>query len=180
MAGLMSTLMIGLIGIVFKLIIVDLLANVFRPLILLFGNEPMVIPLTIVFIVALVFLVGIPASHIKLQEVMIRFLEKILPKVKHGAIVERSVGVYDLAVVIKQIKLQRLSGITQALYLLYYPSSPTAWTSGLPLGLASEDKLILFDSSDREIFTTIATFGIRAPDVIREIINKKELNSPRS
>ena len=145
MAGLMLTLMLGLLGIVFKLIVVDFLANIFRPLILSFSYELMVIPLTIVFMVVLIFLIGIPATHIKFQEIMVRLLERVLPKGKHGALVERSAGVYDLAVVIKQIKLQKLSGTTQTFYLLYYPSAPTAWTSVLPLGLVSEDKLILFD-----------------------------------
>lgn len=172
-AGLTVVLILGLIGVIFKLIAVDFLANIFRPLILLFTSELMVIPLSLVFMVVIIFLIGLSAVHIKFQGIVIRFLERMLPKGKHGALVEKSVGVYDLAIVIKEIKLQRLLGTTQTLYLLFYPSIPVVWTSGLPVGLVSEDKLILIESSDREIFATIATYGKNAPGIFKEIAKNK-------
>jgi len=167
-SGLTTILMLGLIGFLFKLVVMDFLAGLFRPLILIFAGENLVIPLTIIFVVIIVFLIGIPASHIKFQEVINRFVERMLPKQKRGVLVEKLDGIYDLAIVITKIHFRRINGEIQSLYLLFYPSTPVIWTSGLPIGLAREDKVIPITNSLREILATIATYGQNAPETFVE------------
>ncbi len=173
MAGLMVVLMLGLIGLIFKVVVMDFLAGLFRTGILLFAPEPLVIPLALVFTVMLVIFIGFPASKIRFQGLANRFLDKVLPKEKHGVLVEKSSGTYDMAISIKKIEFVRLNGEIATLHLLYYPSAPTVWSSGLPIGLADEEKIIPIDCSDHQVYTIIATFGRNAPDTIREIEKDK-------
>jgi len=174
LAGSTVFLMLGLVWLIFKLVVIDSLTYVFRPLILLFAGENLVIPITIALTLILIFAVGLFASRIKFQKIVNKYFERMLPGGKHGVLVEKSDGVYDLAVVIKKITLLRLIGGEQTLYLLFYPSIPFVWTSGLPIGLAREDKLTPISSSIWEIYTTIATYGRNAPAVLEEIENKKD------
>ena len=165
--GTLVVLSIGIIVFMGKLVVIDFLAVLSRPLILaLFGKEHLVIPSTIVLTILIIILVGFLFSR--------EFFAKFLRSVPRGVERNRSCLVmfgpeaFYIAAIIKEITFKRLSGDTKKYYILYCPSSPIPW-SGLPIIFVEEKNVVLLNLSLRDIYNITASFGKNTPDVLEEL-----------
>jgi uncharacterized membrane protein len=165
--GLLVVLPIGILVFLFKWVMIDFLAVLFRPLILLlFGKEYLVIPLTIVFTVLIIFLVGFLFSWVDIGKLFRRIPKNIqgMP----GALVELGSETYFIAAIIKKVKLKKDRGETTILYVLYGPSAPIPW-SGLPIIFAKEEKVIPLKISFGEVYGITTSFGRTTPELLEEL-----------
>ena len=162
--GFLSLFFVGIIYFFGKVMVYDLLVPIFRPSIMsLFGveDEYLVVIITVVFIILVIFIVGlIPFSAVFKR----RGIEK-----SHGALIKINPGTYFIAVIIKKVTFKKIGGGIQTLYVLFSPYSPFPW-SGLPIILAKEENVIPLKISYREIYSITVSLGRHTPDILEEEI----------
>lgn len=163
--------------------LLDLLVKLWRPLIIsLTGRDYLVIPLTIVFTVLVIALVGFIFSRRKLFDRFSSFWaripiinwflgEKRIPQSIHdmpGALVRFSDGSYYIAALVGNQKFRNKSGELENMYKLYCPSAPVPW-SGLPIIFAKQEQVILLKISFGEVYGITTSFGRSAPEILEEL-----------
>lgn len=172
MSGLIICFLIGILVFFFKFLLVDVLSPVFRPVVLyLFGEEYLVIPLTIVSTLCIILIVGGVSAKINFQNLLNKYIIRRVPseiEKGHGALVEFGTGAYYLAVMMKEISFKRASGEIEKYCVLFCPSTPLPW-SGLPVIYARKDKVIPLKLSYSELYSIFGSFGASAPDSLYEL-----------
>lgn len=167
--GLLAFFSIGIIGFLGKIILVDFLAEIFRPAILIVLTEVWVIPLTIVLTIIIIFLMGLILSIPLIRTVLSWILKRIFKKIDNGegVLIKTSEGLEYLAIFIKEIKFKRLTGVIENRCILFAPYSPIPGT-GLPLIFAKSEMVTHLTMSYKDLYGTISSFGKNAPDLIEE------------
>lgn len=172
MSGLIICFLIGILVFFFKFLLVDVLSPVFRPIVLhLFGEEYLVIPLTIVFTLCIVLIVGAVSSKINFQYLINKYIIRRVPsevEKGHGALVEFGEGSYYLAVMMKEVNFKRANGEIEKYSVLFCPSTPLPW-SGLPVIYAKKEKVIPLKLSYSELYSIFGSFGATAPESLHEL-----------
>ncbi len=180
--GVLIVFSLGILAfIVYTLL--DFLIKLWRPLIIsLTGREYLVIPLTIIFTILLIALVGFIFSRKNLFDrfsslwaripVVNWFLgEKRIPQSIHdmpGALVRFSDGSYYIAALVGNQKFRNKNGELEHMYKLYCPSAPVPW-SGLPIIFARREQVILLKISFGEVYGITTSFGRSAPEIMEEL-----------
>ena len=150
--------MIGIIIFVSRVIIVDVLPSIFGPLILLLlRKDYLVIPLSLIFTLFIIFLLGFLVSRIDLKKLLIKNIEK-----KQGALYKD-----DIAAIVKEIEFKKANQEVEKRYVIYRPFTPIPW-SGF-LSIAKEEEVILLKISYLELYNIVASFGKNVPDVLEEL-----------
>jgi uncharacterized membrane protein len=181
LSGLLACFLIGLLFFFFKFIVVDVLAALFRPLIIhMFDNESLVIPLSIVFSLAMFMVVGAIVTRIKYRDLFNKYLHKVPENLQkgRGALVLLGPDTYFLALIIKETTFMQANGVAEKYYVLYGPSTPLPW-SGLPVLFAPKDKVRPLKLSYAEIYSMLGSFGGNTPDLLvemksRGLVDEKE------
>jgi uncharacterized membrane protein len=172
MSGLIICFLIGILVFFFKFLLVDVLSSVFRPVVLHFFNEELlVIPLTIVFTLCIVLIVGGASVKIDFQKLLNKYVVRRVPSIiekGHGALVEFGPGAYYLAIMMKEISFKRTNGEIEKYYVLFCPSTPIPW-SGLPVIYARKEKVIPLKLSYSELYSIFGSFGASAPESLCEL-----------
>jgi len=172
MSGLIICFLIGILVFFFKFLLVDVLSPVFRPVVLyLFAAEYLVVPLTIVFTLCIVLIVGGVSAKINFQNLVNKYIIRRVPseiEKGHGALVEFGPEAYYLAVMMKEVSFKRINGETEKYCVLFCPSTPLPW-SGLPVIYARKEKVIPLKLSYSELYSIFGSFGASAPDSLHEL-----------
>jgi uncharacterized membrane protein len=173
-AGFFTSFLIGILFFFLKFLIKDALAPLFRPLILEITDhrEYLVIPLTVVFTVIIIIIVGLAATHIHLQDGLSKSFRKS-PKTQspiRGALVALNNGTYCLAILIKEVDFKRADGTIEKYCVLYSPSAPFPW-SGLPVIYARKETVLFTNLSFSEIYSIVGSFGENTPRSLVEVKN---------
>lgn len=170
-SGILAALSLGLIFFLGKFLIADILGAVARPWIISwFHREYLVYPLTIALTLALIIVLGIFVSKIKILERITRLLGDGKDS-KGGRVALITHGDVDFfGLVTKEVKYIRLDGKTEDRCVVYLPTSPTAWT-GAPIAFIpkNEVRLTAISMSPQEFYSTVSSFGLSCPEEIREI-----------
>ncbi len=168
--------------------VIDIISRMWRPLILwIFDNEAYVIPMTIVFTVALILIVGFFATRVKLR----KFLKKFNIGVpilnwffkgsrkahegiteEQGALVQFHDGTYYIAAIAGKREIVRASGQSEEMYILYSPSAPVPW-SGMPIIFAKKENVIPLNISFASVYSITTSLGRNVPDVVKQYIPPK-------
>jgi uncharacterized membrane protein len=134
--GLFTSFLIGIVFFLLKFLIADALASIFRPLILdITGDqEYLVIPLTVVFTIIIILVVGLITTRIHFQDIFNKYFRKLPKNLEQarGALVPLESDTYVLSIVIKEIEIKMATGEVENYYVLYSPAAPFPW-SGLPV-----------------------------------------------
>jgi uncharacterized membrane protein len=132
--------------------LLDILVQFWKPAIVsLTGREYLAVPLTIVFTILIIALVGFIFSQKRLFDrfsgltaripIINWFLgERRIPQSIHdmpGALVKFSDGSYYIAALVGNQKFKNRNGELEEMYKLYCPSAPVPW-SGLPIIFAEQ------------------------------------------
>ncbi|HEX7475494.1 MAG TPA: hypothetical protein VF318_05955 [Dehalococcoidales bacterium] len=164
--GLFTSFLIGIIFFFLKFLIADALASLFRPLILdITGNrEYLVIPLTLVFTLIIILVVGLITTRIHFQDIFNKYLRKLPKNLEQarGALVQFDNDTWMLAIVIKEVEITMAGEPPDKYYVLYCPSAPFPW-SGLPVVYARKSKVHLLKLSFGEIYSIVGSFGENTP-----------------
>jgi len=180
LSGLLACVLIGIAVFFFWFLIVDVLANIFRPLILnLTGQEYLVIPLALVFTIVIVFVVGFAVTKIKFQEFYARHFRKVPKDLEkgRGALVMFGPGAYYLGIIIKETNIRKSADKLEKYYVLYCPSTPLPW-SGLPVIYVEQDKVIPLDFSFGQLYSLAGSFGANTPSILADLQIKEPRSSP--
>lgn len=168
--GLLAVVVVGAFYAVGKAIVDETVGFLDPHILPLVGNTTWVILISILFDLVVICLIGLVIRQIKFRTLINKAIGRVLPQKKHGALILSSPGVYQLAIIIKRgIRWRRLSGRVIKLCLVFYPSPPMGWTSGLPLGFVQQNKVFPINSSLQEILAIVTSLGFNAPDEIEEI-----------
>jgi uncharacterized membrane protein len=170
-SGLFSCFLIGVLVFFLRIIFVDALIPVFRPIIHLLTDEIYwEIPLTIILTVAVITIVGFFITRIKLQNIFNRFMERRARNFENarGALVAIAPDTYVLAIVIKEVSFKRANNEIEKYYVLYSPLSPLPW-SGLPILLVPKEKVLLLKLSYGVLYSMVGSFGGSTPDLLTEV-----------
>ena len=172
LSGLFTALLVGIVFYFFKFLIGDALSPLFRPLILhITGDrEYLVIPLTVVFSIIAIMLIGLVTTRIHFQSIFNRYFRKVPKNLEksRGALVQLDDNTYALAIVIKEIEIKSPDGLIEQYYTLYCPGAPFPW-SGLPVIYARKDKVRLLKLSFVEIYGIAGSFGENTPKTLVEL-----------
>ncbi len=170
LSGLLACFLIGIAFFFLRFLVVDVLAAIFRPLVLdLTGREYLVIPLTLVFTFIAILIVGFAVTKIKFQSIYSRYFRRIPKDLErgHGALVMFSPGAFYLGVIIKETCLRLPDGSLEKYYVLYCPSTPLPW-SGLPVIYVEQKKVIPLKFSFAELYSLVGSFGANSPAVLAD------------
>jgi uncharacterized membrane protein len=168
LSGLLVCFLIGIAFLFFRFLIVDVLASLFRPVILdLTDREYLVIPLTLVLSFLVIFIVGFISTRINFQDFYSRHFRRVPKDLEkgRGALVMFSPGAYYLGIIIKETMMIRANGQNGKYYVLYCPSTPLPW-SGLPVIYVEQQKVIPLKLSYGELYSLVGSFGANTPQVI--------------
>jgi uncharacterized membrane protein len=171
LSGLLACFLIGIAFFFFRFLIVDVLAAIFRSLILrLTDQEYMVIPLTLVFTFVAILIVGFVVTRIKFGNIYNRYFHKVPKDLEkgRGALVMFSPGAYYLGIIIKETNIRQPGGNLEKYYVLYCPSTPLPW-SGLPVIYVEQNKVIPLKFSFGELYSLIGSFGANSPAVLTDL-----------
>jgi uncharacterized membrane protein len=162
-AGLIALFLMGIIIFIFRAAVVDILPSFFGPLILfIFKAEYLIIPLSIAFTIAIIFLLGFLVTRIDFRKIIHRFLLKNGLRNKQGALYKD-----DFAAIMKEITYRKINGQTEKKYVIYRPFVPLPW-SGF-LSVAREEEVVPLKISFLELYSIIASFGKNTPDLLEEL-----------
>jgi uncharacterized membrane protein len=169
-SGLIACFLVGILIFLLRFVIFDILAPIFRPLILLFGEEYLVVPLSIVISFLVVLGVGYLTTRVKFQNVYNRYIRRVPQDLEtgRGALVLIGPETYFLAVIINEIQFKRANGEVQEYYVLFCPSVPLPW-SGMPITVAEKKKVIPLVLSYGELYTIVGSFGRNTPELLVEL-----------
>ncbi|HEY49143.1 MAG TPA: hypothetical protein G4O13_03775 [Dehalococcoidia bacterium] len=160
--------------------VLDFLIKLWKPMIMaMFDREYLVTPLTIVFTILLVILVGFLFTHKRVVNRLRKFPVinwlsgegKKIPQTIHdmpGALVKFSEGSYYIAALVGHQKFTDKDGETEVMYKLYCPSAPVPW-SGLPIIFAKKEQVIPLKISFGEVYGITTSFGRSAPEILEEL-----------
>lgn len=168
LSGLVACFLIGIAFFFFRFLILDVLAPIFRPLILdLTGQQYLVVPLTLVFTFIVILIVGFAITRIKLQNIYTRYFHKIPKDLEkgRGALVMFGPGAYFLGIIIKETNIRQPAGNLEKYYVLYCPSTPLPW-SGLPVIYVEQQKVIPLKFSFVELYGLSGSFGVNSPTIM--------------
>jgi len=172
LSGLVVCFLIGILVFFFKFLLVDVLSPIFRPLVfLLFDDEFLVIPLTIVFTFIVLLIVGEISTRINFQYIYNKYIVRRIPKdieKGRGALVEFGPEAYYLAVLMKDVSFKRANGEVETFCVLFCPSTPLPWT-GLPVIYARKEKVIPLKLSYSELYSIFGSFGSTSPEMLHEL-----------
>jgi uncharacterized membrane protein len=173
LTGFLTSLLIGILFFLLKFLL-DALTSVFRPLIMYITSdrEYLVIPLTIVFSLVVILIVGLITTRIHFQELFTRYFRRVPKNLEkaRGALVKLDEETYALAIVIKEIEMKNAIGEMEQFYVLYCPGAPFPW-SGLPVIYAKKEDVRLLKLSFVEIYGITGSFGENTPKTIFELKN---------
>jgi uncharacterized membrane protein len=171
LTGLLACFLIGIAYFFFRFLIVDVLAAIFRSLILALTNrEFLVVPLTLVFTVVVALIVGLVVTRINFQEIYTHYFHKVPKDLEkgRGALVMFAPGAFYLGIIIKETHFRRPNGNMEKYYVLYCPSTPLPW-SGLPVIYVEQKKVIPLKLSFGELYSLIGSFGANTPNVLCDL-----------
>jgi uncharacterized membrane protein len=171
LSGLLACFLIGIAFFFFWFLIQDVLVVIFSPIILsLTGQQYLVIPLTLVFTVVVVFIVGFAVTRIKFQDIYARHIRKLPKDLEkgRGALVMFGPGAYYLGVIIKETQIRQPDGNLERYYVLYCPSTPLPW-SGLPVIYVEQKKVIPLKFTFGELYSLTGSFGANTPAILADL-----------
>jgi uncharacterized membrane protein len=170
-SGLFACFLIGVVVFFLRIIFVDALLPIFRPIIHFLTDEIYwEIPLTIILTLIVITIVGFLITRIRLQDIFNRFMQRRAKNFENakGALVVIAPDTYYLAIVIKEVGLKRANNEIEKYYVLYSPLAPLPW-SGLPIMLVAKEKVLLLKLSYGALYSMVGSFGSSTPDLLTEI-----------
>lgn len=169
--GLVAIFLIGIFYFFFRVLIVDILTPLFNPILVhITDNDYVKVPLAIVFTAIVVVVLGWILTRFRLQGLYDRYFRRVPKNLERarGALVMLAPDTYFLALIIKEIDLQRLIGKPEKYYVLYGPSSPLPW-SGLPILYVKKERVVVVKLSYGELYGISGSFGGTTPALLQEL-----------
>ena len=169
--GLIAIFLIGIVYFFFRVLIIDVITPLFKPILdHVTDKDYFQIPLAIILTVIVVIILGWLLTRFKLNSIYDRYFRRVPKNLERarGALVMLAPETYFLALIIKEIDLQRLTGKPEKYYVLYGPSSPLPW-SGLPIPYVKKEKVIVVKLSYGELYGISGSFGGTTPALLQEL-----------
>jgi uncharacterized membrane protein len=169
--GLIAVFLIGIVYFFFRVLVLDIITPLFNPILVhVTDKDYFQIPLAIIFTAIVVMIIGWILTKFHLQNIYDRYLRRVPINLERarGALVMLGPDTYFLALIIKEINLQRLTGKPEKYYVLYGPSSPLPW-SGLPILYVKKDRVIVVKLSYGELYGISGSFGGTTPQLLEEL-----------
>jgi len=172
--GFIAIFILGVFLFLFKLVFIDVMGFIFRPLIVwMTGNGFYVDPLTVIFTIITIFIVGAILHYINgSQRIINSTLEKFSPKGEWVVLLNVGDGIDYFAFKIKNVIQRITDGDERLRSIIFCPFSPMPG-SGFPIVVVDRDKITPLKMTPRQLLSIIISWGRNTPDILEEANNNK-------